>query len=329
MHIDLDSPKLPSKPVPLVKQENQPPPAPFPNMGGEGTGASPLLMKAMLEARGSQPAATPPSQVNKIKPSPAPTSKGASPAIKPGSPAVKTGSPAPKAVPSPAAARVPSPAVKTGSPVVTMASPVIKTSASANVTPKPAARPTPTPPPPAPAPITAPAPAPASAPVPASAADTTTPATDSLLADFFDLTTPVTGPTQSSANPEMNFTDMHFSLDTAPDELSQNKGGATSTDDFDMDSFTNDLIQGDAFSSLGQAEAAPMDITMTNTGETSQKQPQSVPDANMDDIFNLDGTSLDMGMSGDGSAMDVSTSFDDLYYQGAETSDFDESFFKV
>jgi len=322
MHVDVESPKPAPRPVPqtaapeaaarAVKPEAQPA-APFPNMGVEAAAATtPFAMKAMLEARASQPTAAPTAQGDKppgLKPSPTPAAKGVSPGI-------KTGSPAPKAIPSPAPVKVPSPAVKTGSPVVKAASPVIKTSASANATPKPATKPTP--PPPAPAPVAAPAPA-AAAPPPL----------DTVLEDFFDLTTPTEGPSQPAANAEMNFTDMQFSLDTAPEEAPQPKGA--DDDEFGLASFPDSLgADEDAFPSLAAAEVAPMDVTMANAPLGGDpKQPQSVPDANMDDLFGLDESGIDLTMGEDEPEMDVSTNFEDLYYQGAETSDFDDSFFKL
>lgn len=138
------------------------------------------------------------------------------------------------------------------------------------------------------------------------------------------------GQLPGSSNPELNFTDMHFSLAPAPAD-SQN-ATQQSESVFDLDAF----LAGETMPSApadnsggggtaGQAQVAPMDIPMP-TVEAS-KEPAKVDDTNLDDLFDLNGTSMDMGLDGEG--VDGTTNFDEMFFEAGDTEmgEFDNAYF--
>ena len=300
------------------------PMAPFPNMGVDSTGSpSPRFApKPKPESASPKPPAVPPR--------PGITSSPA--AIKAASPALRTAaSPAVKAE---------SPAAKGASPALGAASPATAVKPSAS--PAAAALVKAAPPPAVPAPTSSAAPpAPMSLPI-------GTP--DAGVADFFDLTSPVQTATATAATANsggLNFTDMQFTLAPTADDAAGAGADPSHVEMFDFDSLTADPSAADLLGSTSSTAgagassldlAAPtLDLTLPGTGSNladagsapsiqpppppppppqQQQQQQeaedkAAPDANMEDIFNLEGTSMDLE-GGD-------SNFDDLFFGGGDT----------
>ncbi|TLD33575.1 hypothetical protein PspLS_00502 [Pyricularia sp. CBS 133598] len=319
--------------------------APFPNMGvGHTPQVGPVKMKTESPPKPSPAALNVPG-----KP---PVQKGAPPMVKTASApgvnasAIKKESPSIKHA-TVATAKTASPALKNSSPVP----PTKKTSpVSAPVKPAPKATPPPaaaTVPPPqaakkvAPPPVAAPPPKPM--PNPPQPADP--------LDGIIDLTNPATlqngvggvgagAPAPpSGAAPQLNFTNMQFSL--APPlnatEPSNPSGGDT---DFDLDSFitdaTNNLLTDQFAGGNGTGSAAgpsqstgmtgdPMD-TSGGGGDASTKVDVNTMDKEIDDLLRLDGpTDLSSADAAGGS------SFDDMWIEAGNTNmgEFDSSYFEM
>jgi len=317
MVIDLESPAADGPPPlqdaakPDAKQV-----APFANMGVDApSAASPqLAVKARPETKSPQPGANLAIQTPK-----APV-KTPSPALKVASPAMKVAHPVMKVAP---------PAMKVAPLAMKNASPIVKAASLANVPQKPAAKATP---PPAPAPTPTPPVSSAAAPEPPAPAA----AIDDSLESLFGLAGTPTSSTQA-ANPELNFTDMPFSL-AAGDEESQPQNEPRD-EEFDLSAFTvdpsDDLLSADDASmtgGTGRAGVAPMDLSVLPVApEDVSKQPERAPEANMDDFFSLSGTSMDMDLGLTGRADDTTTNFDELFFDGGDTemADVDDAYFTL
>jgi hypothetical protein len=116
---------------------------------------------------------------------------------------------------------------------------------------------------------------------------------------------------------------MQFSL--APPSDEPQPPGQSNDDDFDLLAFTQSVT------GLGQAEVPAMDISMppANMGDPP-KLPEKTPDQLMDDIFNLEGTSMDMDLNNTADMGDSAMNFDSMFSQAGETDiDFDETYFKL
>ncbi|KAJ9152117.1 hypothetical protein NKR23_g2802 [Pleurostoma richardsiae] len=203
------------------------------------------------------------------------------------------------------------------------------------------------------APVQAPAPAPAPVPAPAPAVP------DAAMYDALDLTGTDNSGTGPQSNTELNFTDMMFSLAPSSDSQTQAQPqtqtqGQTQTpipdQSIDLSTFgsvdTNmlSLHNNPGASSTSQAAVAPMDAAPAATeaappvATAPEEASKKAPEADMDDLFNLDGGSMDnYSMDMDlGGGDPGNSNFDEMFYaDGPADSDmnslgegrFDDAFF--
>ncbi|KAI6378121.1 hypothetical protein MCOR25_002364 [Pyricularia grisea] len=319
--------------------------APFPNMGiGHMPQAGPVKMKTE-----SPPKPSPAALNVHGKP---PVQKAASPMVKTASApganisTIKKESPGIKHA-SIATAKTGSPALKTSSPVP----PIKKTSpVFAPVKPAPKATPPPaaaTVPPPQAAKKAVP---PQAAPPPPKPQPTSTQPADPLDG-IIDLTNPATlqngaggigaaaPPPPSGAAPQLNFTNMQFSL-APPLSATEPSNPSGGDNDFDLDSFitdaTNNLLTDQFAGGNGAGSAAgqpsttgtagdPMD-TSGGGGDASTKVDVNAMDKEIADLLRLDGpTDLSSADAAGGS------SFDDMWIEAGNTNmgEFDSSYFEM
>lgn len=342
-----------SQPQPQLKQpptpNMNPGGAPFPNMGvGQASQASPVNIKA------ESPPKQPPAALNVSGRSP---QKGASPMVKtasaPGakpatlkkeSPGVKSATLATVKAGSPALKTAsPGPPLKKASPIPASVKPVPKATpppVTASVPPPPvankaAASPVVAIPPPKPQPV-APPPPPADP-----------------LDGILDLTNPTTfqngggaigsGATASAGTgPQLNFTNMQFSLAPPPSATTEPPSSTGGENDFDLDSFitdaTNNLLT-DQFGGTGNGPGSatgpspatgaaddPMDTS--GGGDASAKVDVNVIDKEIADLLRFDGPTDLSSAGGDAAG---SSSFDDMWIDGGSTNmgEFDSSYFDM
>jgi hypothetical protein len=148
------------------------------------------------------------------------------------------------------------------------------------------------------------------------------------MSDLFTLSEAGNG-ASSATNPELNFTDMEFSLAPSGNEAQSHE--QTQQTDFDLAGFTSSEV-GDGMLSLDsllpsardgqQAKHGPPQATDEAAGKPEDSKQEKQESSNEDDIFALNaGTSadsmdldLDLG-TGDGDA----SNFDDLFFDTGDT----------
>ncbi|KAH8843409.1 hypothetical protein MCOR27_010899 [Pyricularia oryzae] len=315
--------------------------APFPNMGvGHTPQTGPVKMKTESPPKPSPAALNVPGKppVQKVAPPMVKTASapGANAsAIKKESPGIKHA--------SVATVKTGSPALKTSSPVP----PVKKISlVSAPVKPAPKATP-----PPAAATVPPPqsakkvAPPPVAAPPPKPQPNPTQPADP--LDGIIDLTNPATlqngagvigagpPPPPSGAAPQLNFTNMQFSLapPLSATESSNPPGGDT---DFDLDSFitdaTNNLLTDQFAGGNETGSAAGPPPTTGTTGDPMDTTGEGGDASNkvdvLADLLRLDGPTELSSADADAAG---GSSFDDLWIEAGNTNmgEFDSSYFEM